>query len=91
MSESATQALRQQPQSVAAVRIQPFVSRSDEKAAKLLDNVEAARRGLNTSKDAYMDAVLEAHRHGISNVRIAGRAGLTEAAIRMMIKRGVIK
>lgn len=52
----------------------------------LLDEVDFARRGLKDSKDRYLSAVLAAHGAGVSNIRIASRAGVSETAIRAMIK-----
>ena len=53
----------------------------------LLSEVEAARRDLLSAKVRWYEAVIAAHKAGISNGRIGGRSNLTEAAIRILIKR----
>ena len=54
---------------------------------ELLDEVDQARRALTAGKERYELAVIRAHEAGISNIKIAGRAGVTETAIRLMVKR----
>lgn len=59
----------------------------EELMEKLLSEVTASRKGLEKAKKRWYDAVLAAHNAGATNGQIGGRADITEAAIRLFIKR----
>lgn len=52
-----------------------------------LDEVEESRRSMVSSKERWHAAVVRARKLGVNNVRIAGRSGVSEAAIRLLIVR----
>lgn len=60
-----------------------------QREAEALDEVEASRNALDTSRTRWTNAVLAAKKLNISNVRIAGRSGVTEAAIRLLVTRAL--
>ena len=59
----------------------------DQTKEELLDAVEAAASERRAADRRYAQALLTAREAGISNQAIGGRAGMTEAAIRMYIRR----
>ena len=62
------------------------LSREQKQEAALVE-VEASRKDMETSKKRWIAAVLAARALNISNVRIAGRANVTETAIRLLVNR----
>lgn len=59
---------------------------SDEHAV-ILDEVDSARREIVAARERWSKVVMTAHLAGVHNTRIAGRAGVSETAIRQQINR----
>lgn len=53
----------------------------------LLTAVRQSHQASVAAREAFVDAVWAAHEAGCANLRIAGHAGMTEAGIRMLLKR----
>lgn len=60
---------------------------SEDDQEIILREVDNARRDIVAARERWAKVVMTAHLAGVRNTRIAGRAGVSETAIRQQINR----